>query len=294
MIMMKKLSRKSFIEAATCTAAKGREERFKRWGKRRIHGIFLLSSRLQHRVLVHFFQVLLTWLNPLKLNTFFCSLQWVEKVTAQMIPSSSPLVKFWHGSLFVTSTVCMYDRAPWPMHPLAFFIFAEKQRCENDWSTTPRFISFPLRAFWSMILWRKRPERKDEVHEFPVWNVHEAHGLSTAVGRNAPSRTQTIILQVVYWTTALLGPGFRRPWSPDISPVAVLKSKINVFLLEFCQQRFAGLQMAISGYATRGPWTNQRLSFSCPTKMWTYRSDEKTAQPRLGSNLGLPIAGGTL
>ena len=108
--LMKKLSRKSFIEAA-CTAAKGREESFKRWGKRRIHGIFLLSSRLQHRVLVHFFQVLLTWLNPLKLNTFFCSLQWVEKVTAQMIPSSSPLVKFWHGSLFVTSTVCMYDRA---------------------------------------------------------------------------------------------------------------------------------------------------------------------------------------
>ena len=102
MIMMKKLSRKSFIEAATCTAAKGREESFKRWGKRRIHGIFLLSSRLQHRVLVHFFQVPLTWQNPLKLNTFFCSLQWVEKVTAQMIPSSSPF-KFWHGSLFVTT-----------------------------------------------------------------------------------------------------------------------------------------------------------------------------------------------
>ena len=55
-----------------------------------------------------------------------------------------------------------------------------------------------IRAFWRMILWRKRPERKDEVHEFPVWNVHEAHGRSTAVGRNAPSRTQTIILQVVY------------------------------------------------------------------------------------------------
>ena len=85
-----------------------------------------------------------------------------------------------------------------PMHPLAFFIFAEKYWCENGWSTTPRFISFPLRAFWSMILWRKRPERKDEVHEFPVWNVHEAHGRSTAVGRNAPSRTQTIILQVIY------------------------------------------------------------------------------------------------
>ena len=54
---------------------------------RRIHGMFLLSSRLQHRVLVRFFQVLLTWLSLLKLNTFFCSLQWVKKVTAQMIPS---------------------------------------------------------------------------------------------------------------------------------------------------------------------------------------------------------------
>ena len=37
-----------------------REERFKRWWKRRIHGIFLLSSRLQHWVLFHFFHVLLT------------------------------------------------------------------------------------------------------------------------------------------------------------------------------------------------------------------------------------------
>ena len=39
-----------------------REESFKRWGKRRIlymELFFLLSSRLQHRVLVHFFQVLL-------------------------------------------------------------------------------------------------------------------------------------------------------------------------------------------------------------------------------------------
>ena len=116
-----------------------------------------------------------------------------------LVPSSSPLVKFWHSSLFVTRTVArMYDRTPSPLQPLAFFIFSEKYRCENGWSTTPRFISFPLRAFWSMIFWRKRPERKNEVHEFPVWNVHEAHGRSTAVGRNAPSRTQTIILQVIY------------------------------------------------------------------------------------------------
>ena len=87
-----------------------------------------------------------------------------------------------------------------------FFIFAEKYRCENGWSTAPRFISFPLRVFWSMIFWRKRPERKDEVHEFPVWNVHEAHGRSTAVGRNAPSRTQTIILQVIYCPHVLCPP----------------------------------------------------------------------------------------
>ena len=38
------------------------------------------------------------------------------------------------------------------MEPLVFFIFAEKYRCEDGWSTSPRFISFPLRAFWSMIL----------------------------------------------------------------------------------------------------------------------------------------------
>ena len=68
MIMMKKLSRKSFIEAATCTAAKGRELKkvSSVEGNEEYMEFFLLSSRLQHRVLVHFFQVLLTWLNPLK------------------------------------------------------------------------------------------------------------------------------------------------------------------------------------------------------------------------------------
>ena len=75
---MKKLSRKSFIEAATFTAV------------------------------VHFFQVLLTWLDPLKLNTFFCSLQWVEKVTAQMIPSSSPIVMTW--LVIRDKYSVMYDR----------------------------------------------------------------------------------------------------------------------------------------------------------------------------------------
>ena len=53
-----------------------------------------------------------------------------------MIPSSSPLGKFrhhGHGPLFVTSTVCMYDRTPLPMQPLALFLFAEKYtcRCKN-------------------------------------------------------------------------------------------------------------------------------------------------------------------
>ena len=68
-------------------------------------------------------------------------------------------------------------------------------------NTSVYFFSSP--GLWSMILWRKRPERKDKVHEFPVWNVHEAHSRSTSVGRNAPSRTQTIILQVIYsWSPA--------------------------------------------------------------------------------------------
>ena len=110
------------------------------------------------------------------------------------------------------------------MQPLAFFIFAENYRCENGWSTTPRFISFPLRAFGSMIFWRKRPERKDEVHEFPVWNVHEAHGRSTAVGRNAPSRTQTIILQVIY---SLVSPQVQN-WTCWYSPSIQSRSSLAV------------------------------------------------------------------
>ena len=69
MIMMKNLSRKSFIEAVTCTAAKGMIIRGKKVssveGNEEYMEFFLLLSRLQHRVLVHFFQVLLTWLNPL-------------------------------------------------------------------------------------------------------------------------------------------------------------------------------------------------------------------------------------
>ena len=144
MIMMKKLSRKSFIEAATCTAAKGREESFKRWGKRRTHGIFLLSSRLQHRVLVHFLQVPRGFC---QVYTFFCSLQCVEKVTAQMIPSSNPF-KFWHGSLFVTSTVCMYFDVMishgWPAklpRRCSFFLF---DRSAYFFS----FSFFFLQCFW--------------------------------------------------------------------------------------------------------------------------------------------------
>ena len=102
---------------------------------------FLLSSRLQHRVLVHFFQVLLTWLNPLKLNTFFCSLQWVETVTAQMIPSSSPLVKFWHGSLFVTSTDAPFglfhfrwkvEMRKWLVNNTSVYFFSSPGLLEHD------------------------------------------------------------------------------------------------------------------------------------------------------------------
>ena len=36
---------------------------------------FFVIEPIAARVLVHFFQVLLTWLNSLKLNTFYCSLQ---------------------------------------------------------------------------------------------------------------------------------------------------------------------------------------------------------------------------
>ena len=67
--MMKNLSRKSFIEAATLYCCERydnqREEVSSVEGNEEYMEFFLLSSRLQHRVLVHFFQVLLTWLNPL-------------------------------------------------------------------------------------------------------------------------------------------------------------------------------------------------------------------------------------
>ena len=164
----------------------------------------LLSSRLQHRVLVHFFQVLLTWLNRyLILISALCNES--KKSLLKWYPVPACLLSFdiarcsWQVQCACTITARL---SPCSLWPFSFsFSLIEKYRCENGWSTTPRFISFPLRAFWSMILWRKRPERKDEVREFPVWNVHEAHGRSTAVGRNAPSRTQTIILQVIYFNS---------------------------------------------------------------------------------------------
>ena len=191
MIMMKILSRKFFIEAATCTAAKGRDRKkaSKRWGKRAYEEYMecfcYWADCCTRRVLVHFFQVLLTWLIPLKLNTLFCSLQWVEKVTAQMIPSSSPLVK-------VSTWLVVRDK--YSVHVRSHAV----RLCPCSlWPVPFRW------KVWSMILWRKRPERNDIVHEFPVWNVHEAHGRSTAVGRNAPSRTQTIILQVIYFGVVL-------------------------------------------------------------------------------------------
>ena len=109
MIMMKKLSRKSFIETATCTAAKGREESFKSWGKRSIHGIFFVIKLIAAPSACSFLPGAVSLAKPSQVTYFFYSLQWVEKVTAQMIPSFSPL---WHGSLFVTSTVCMYEHTP--------------------------------------------------------------------------------------------------------------------------------------------------------------------------------------
>ena len=126
------------------------------------------------------------------------------------------------------------------MQPLAFFIFAEKYRCENGWSTTPRFISFPLQAFWSMIFWRKWPERKDEVHEFPVWKVHEAHSRSTAVGRNAPSRTQTIILQVIYCkdkSMHMLGDRRSTEKRPHTCPIPMSFEMWRTKLWRSCQNR---------------------------------------------------------
>ena len=47
------------------------------------------------------------------------------------------------------------------------------------------FLSGPFGAWF----YEENGQReKMKVHEFPVWNVHEAHGRSTAVGRNARPR----------------------------------------------------------------------------------------------------------
>ena len=69
MIIMNKLSRRCFIEAATAAKTvwwpQGRS--FKRWGKRRIHGkiCYRADCRTECTVLFRFYQVLLPWLNPI-------------------------------------------------------------------------------------------------------------------------------------------------------------------------------------------------------------------------------------
>ena len=69
--MMKKLSRKSFIETATCTAAKGREESFKRSGKRRIHGIIFVIEPIAAPSARSFLPGVVNLAKP----SHFCSLQ---------------------------------------------------------------------------------------------------------------------------------------------------------------------------------------------------------------------------
>ena len=191
---MKKLSRKFCIEAATCTAAKGRDRKkvSKRWGKRAYEEYMeCFCYRADCSTNCSFLP------GAVPSKYFFCSLQWVEKVTAQMIPSSSPLVKFWHGSLFVTSPhtqcACTITHLTGPCSLWPFSFSLKSIDAKMAW-----FIFFSSPGLLEHDFMKKRPERKYEVHEFPVWNVHEAHGRSTAVGRNDPSRTQTIILQVIY------------------------------------------------------------------------------------------------
>ena len=143
--LMKNLSRKSFIEAATCKRydPEGRKLQALRETKNTWNFVVIADCSTE---------CLFTGAACVKY--FFCSLQWVEKVTAQMILSSSPLVKFWHGSLFVTRTVaCTIAR------PFAHAVhLAEKYRLKMAGQQQHLlFLSGP----WSMIFWRKRPERKD-------------------------------------------------------------------------------------------------------------------------------------
>ena len=111
------------------------------------------------------------------------------------------------------------------MQPLAFFIFAEKYRCENGGSTTPRSVYF----FSSPGLLEHDFMKKtagEKRRSAPVSRL-ECTRSPQPVGRNAPSRTQTIILQVIYfeygvkWWTTTVGPlhanyNGRLPWQEKL------------------------------------------------------------------------------
>ena len=134
---------------------------------RRIHGMCLLSSRLQHRVLVHFFQGLLTWLSPLKFNTFSALCNESKKSLLKWYPVPARLWSFDMARCsWQVRCACTIARLTGPCSLWPFSFSLKRIDAKMAW-----FISFPLRAFWSMILWRKRPDRKYEMHEFPVWNV---------------------------------------------------------------------------------------------------------------------------
>ena len=166
---------------------------FKRWGKRRIHGIFLLSSRLQHRVLVHFFQVLLTWQNPLILFSALCNVSKKSLLKWYPVPArlSFDMARYSY-SVHVRSRALAH--APFGLFHFRWKVEMRKWLVNN---TSVYFFSSPGLLEHDFVKKTAREKRWSARVSRLKW--HEAHGRSTAVGRNAPSRTQTIILQVVYY-----------------------------------------------------------------------------------------------
>ena len=95
MIMVKKLSRKSLLTLLYVLLRKLGKPKFQTLREsKNTWKFFCYSSRLQQRVLVHFFQVLLTWLNPLKLNTFSALCNESKKSLLKWYPVPARLLSF--------------------------------------------------------------------------------------------------------------------------------------------------------------------------------------------------------
>ena len=125
-----------------------REESFKRWGKRRIHGSFCYRADCSTaECACSFLPGAVNLAIPSYVKYFFCSLQWVEKVTAQMIPSSSPLVSDMARCSWQVQCECTIARlSPCSLWP---FSFSLKTGIDRKWLVNNTSVYF---FSWSMFL----------------------------------------------------------------------------------------------------------------------------------------------